>query len=273
MKTYAALNKALGNSRERILEPRAKVRALRNEDKSITVWMGTIPIVHHQPDGAFTLKSGDVRTPRLIRLLNKYSPVHIITIQGVWFLEYKDGPFVTYKGRKEIRGYRFFEGIEQSASGVVLNRGDRYMSVESLKLERRRIKTYAFKFIEVLAAQPTSNPWDIVTSLKDSGCAFCTVRVNKDTTLGEVALPVQHRDSHIVNHYRSNEYPLALLCRAVERADTSHRDAAVAALDKFMKKKAKEKVAWTALQKKLLSTILMNYMLVQRHFALTTSGI
>lgn len=272
MKTYAALNKALGNSRERILEPRAKVKALRNEDKSITVWMDTVPIVHHEEGGAFTLKSGEVRTPRLIRLLNKYSPLHIITIQGAWFLEYKDAPFVMYKGRKEIRGSRFFDGCGMTAAGVAIG-VERYNSPASLAVERKRIKQYAVKFIEVLAALPTKNPYEAVISLKDSGCAFCTVRVNKETTLGEVALPAQHRDSHIVMHYRSTEYPIALLCRAVERADTSHRDAAVTALDRFMKKKAKEKVAWTPAQKKLLSTILMNYMLVQRHFALTTSGI
>lgn len=261
MKTYAQLNKFLGKADARLIDVKIELRAERNPNGTIAVRLGDKTLVKFGREKEVTLSSGGERTPKILKLLRKFSPYEILPVKGQWFVPHDNGYHVrTTFGLKS--GYIFVDGMYITENYA--EPGIRF-DIYEINEARNRIKRYSSKFINALTKPSYPGP----ITLEQCRCVYCAIKVNKSGTLGE--LDPRHLNTHVAY----NEFIIPLLCRAVEKAAPSHHDDAIIALDKYMDRPKKQLYApnITLVERKLLMGILRNYLLVSLNYPITTNGI
>jgi hypothetical protein len=257
MKTFAELNRYIGKADARLINPREGLSAVRNPNDSVSITLGNNAIIRFGTHGELTLNTYGQLFPKMLRLFNTYTPLEITLQDRQWFVVHRNGRLSAGSVR---RGWQYQDGFSIDMRGEVEEPYRVRFDPWQYREEHDRVIDYARAFVKALSSVVTP-----VISFKNSSCPHCSILVDNRVTLGELD------PTHLRDHIQRMRFLIPLLCRAVEKSSPRHRNKAVLTLDKYMA--SKTVIRYTALEKKRLTGILKNYILLELKYPITTNGI
>jgi hypothetical protein len=161
---------------------------------SIGLRLHQTTILRYCEDGSVEYDSGGWRTMTTRERMDRFGPLAIYTVRGVWYVA-RD------HRRSEIPLGVFADGMvwhpaEERLEGAAKDN-------KAIILERRRIASYAERYMAALedGKVPAPGPGD---------CWYCYMRTQSGAPLGEGT------DAHVRKHVKENCYVPSLLTRALE---------------------------------------------------------
>ncbi len=181
-------------------KPVARNTRLFKRGEDYAIQLHQTDVVTYHPDGTFTLESNGWRTITTKDRINRFSPAHLFTDNGIWYLGTSDD----YREKFAL----YEDGMLVSRSGIPIGGGDPAMKMKFIERRKKKVDALVRDYIKGYLANIKKN------GLADPGmgdCFGCLMTKGRKPGEMDEAMGVDH----LLGHFREKYYVPSLLWKAV----------------------------------------------------------